>query len=178
MKGVYYTTTYVLPIIEYASLIWFDRKQGTRDMLERIQRRFTRTILGIPPNPAATNYKDYPTRLKILEMETLAQRREISRSVFGLKVARGLIRSNELSQLLVPSPVLRFTREHRPYIVKVVRSAAYYRRPMVQIADTLNFYSNKVSLEKSIESVRNQLKKRFRERREVGCIVEEEFAVQ
>lgn len=178
-KDVYKTiySSYVLPIVEYCGLVWFNRSVGMRDTIERIQRTFTRMILGIPADPRAAIYIGYDERLKRLNMDSLGKRRDIARIAFGSKVARGIINSRFLKAQLVEAPQLRVTRHHRPYVVAANRSLLYHRRPMIAVAEAMNYYSDKIDLTKSILTIKNAMKKRFAERRDAEVPMEGEQAV-
>jgi hypothetical protein len=60
--------TYVRPIVEYASPIWSPHTQKDTDLLENVQRRFTKSISKL-------HYLPYTARLSSLNIPTLACRR-------------------------------------------------------------------------------------------------------
>ena len=60
--------TYVLPIAEYATLIWNPTELGLCEKLERVQRRFTQYLVG-------REKPSYADRLQIHKAPTLKVRR-------------------------------------------------------------------------------------------------------
>ena len=60
--------TYVRPIVEYASPIWSPHTQKDTNLLENVQRRFTKSISKL-------HYLPYTARLSSLNIPTLACRR-------------------------------------------------------------------------------------------------------
>ena len=65
--------TYVRPIVEYASQVWSPYIQKDIDLLENVQRRFTKSIPKL-------HYLPYTTRLTILHIPSLfCQRNKIDR---------------------------------------------------------------------------------------------------
>ena len=66
MLDIYHT--YILPHIDYGISVWYPHLQRDIDMLESIQRRFTKMITGM-------NGLTYEERLTVLELPTLEDRR-------------------------------------------------------------------------------------------------------
>ena len=55
---------YVRPTLEYAVAVWSPASVATRDLIERVQRRYTKRIRGYPD-------MSYSKRLEMLQLESL-----------------------------------------------------------------------------------------------------------
>ena len=75
--------TYVLPILDYCSSVYNPCKISDINLIERIQRRFTKNILR--------NDMCYEDRLKHLNLKTLEKRRLISDILLTYKILHGHI---------------------------------------------------------------------------------------
>ena len=64
-------TTYVRPILEYASQVWSPHYICDIDLIESVQRRFTKRLLGC-------RNANYPSRLSVLNLKSLEYRRTAS----------------------------------------------------------------------------------------------------
>ncbi len=62
---------YVMPIVEYCSPVWNPTLLKNVDLLENVQRYFTRRLFARCHMPPVS----YPERLKILDMKSLQERR-------------------------------------------------------------------------------------------------------
>ena len=85
--------TLLIPILEYASIIWSPHKQHLINLIESVQRNFTRRfsefqeideITGLP-----TCNTDYHQRLKTLKIYSLQRRRERYMILFLYKIIIG-----------------------------------------------------------------------------------------
>ena len=79
-------SVYVRPLLEYCSSVWNPHHRHLIDRLERVQRRFTRTIPSVSRLP-------YLTRLNILGLKSLEHRRLIADLCLCYKILNGLIDS-------------------------------------------------------------------------------------
>ena len=77
-------TTYVRPLLEYASPVWFPSTKGAISKTELVQRRFTKRILGL------SSYC-YEARLALLELESLETRRIKADLVYVYKIVFNLV---------------------------------------------------------------------------------------
>ena len=77
-------TTYVRPVLEYASSIWSPSYLYLIDKLERVQRRFTKRIPGL-------DQMSYTERLAALGMDSLEIRRLRADLILAYKIIFGLI---------------------------------------------------------------------------------------
>lgn len=75
---------YVRPIVEYASPVWSPFLRGDIDRLERVQRKFTKSLPGFRD-------KSYETRLKMLKLDSLELRRAKADLAFTYCLLHGLL---------------------------------------------------------------------------------------
>lgn len=163
LKMIY--TSYIMPIIEYCAIVWDPLKVGTGKTLETIQRRYTRIMMRIKPDPRRNNYKTYDERIVHLDIDTLAERRKRARIIFLAKLAKGEIKCSELFNEITPAVQLRVTRHHLPYTLEVARSLAYYRQPIIACMQEYNERSRLLTAADSINTIRNKLKKQTADQR-------------
>ena len=72
-------TTYVRPLLEYASQVWNPAAAGLIDKLESVQRQYTKRI-------PACSHLQYAERLKFLKLDTLELRRLKADLIFAYKI--------------------------------------------------------------------------------------------
>ena len=77
-------TTYVRPILEYASPVWNPTEKGLTLALERVQRRFTKRI-------PLLRHLSYPMRLESLKLATLEHRRRIIDLCTLFRITKGFL---------------------------------------------------------------------------------------
>ena len=73
----------MLPILDYAVCAWNPWHRKDKDLLESVQRRFTKMIKGI-------SHLEYEERLKSLNLPTLEKRRTYLDLVQAFRLYRGL----------------------------------------------------------------------------------------
>ena len=76
--------SYGRPILEYGVQLWSPPDMGSSDLLERVQRRFTRRIAGL-------GRLSYTDRLKRLSLPSLKSRRSFLIACFVYKLVHNLI---------------------------------------------------------------------------------------
>ena len=96
--------TYVRPILEYCSAVWNPHHRYLIDRVEKIQKRFTKSI------PSLSKYP-YMERLKHLKLMTLERRRLLADLALCYKLLNGLVDSPFLRHLL-PIQEYASTRGH------------------------------------------------------------------
>jgi hypothetical protein len=95
---IYLYKTLTLPILEYASTVWNPYKQKDIVLLEKIQKRFTKSILF----NSNLNYNDRCERLSLVE---LATKRNINDTIFLYKLLNNRIDSpNLLAHITINNP--------------------------------------------------------------------------
>ena len=81
---VFIITSYIRPIVESATQVWNPHHFHNIDIIENVQRRFTKFLPGLFNVP-------YLTRLQILNLKFLEERRIINDIIFNLKIIRHLV---------------------------------------------------------------------------------------
>ena len=76
--------SYVHPILEYGEQLWLPTDVGSSDLLERVQRRFTKRIARLGP-------LSYTDRLQRLSLSSLKSRRTFLIACFVCKLVHNLI---------------------------------------------------------------------------------------
>ncbi len=79
--------TYVRPIVEYCSCVWSPHYIKDIDLIERIQRRFTRSIPGY-------KFLSYASRLERIGLESLELRRVTADCIFVYKTLHHIVDNN------------------------------------------------------------------------------------
>lgn len=118
--------TFMLPIIEYGSIIWERQTVALTNYIESIQQRFTRIVLHIPPN-----YMCYELRLKRLGLIKLSHRRIIAKIKFFKQIALGQAHCPDSDRLLPLNPSLRVTRHQHIYTTPVARPEYVENSPSI-----------------------------------------------
>ncbi len=86
-------TTFVRPRLEYATQVWSSHYLKDIDLIEGVQRRFTKRLPGM-------NELSYPQRLLALNMQSLELRRLIFDMVYTYKILHGLV-DIDLTELFI-----------------------------------------------------------------------------
>ena len=81
---VFIFTTYIRPIVESATQVWNPHHIQNIDIIENVQRRFTKFLPGLFNVP-------YLTRLQTLNLKSLEERRIINDIIFIFKIIRHLV---------------------------------------------------------------------------------------
>ena len=81
---VFMYKTYILPKIEYASSVWSPYYKKDVDLIEKVQKKFTKFIPNLFESP-------YMERLNILKMITLEERRIYLDIILMYKIVHGLV---------------------------------------------------------------------------------------
>jgi ribonuclease P/MRP protein subunit RPP40 len=98
--------SYVRPLLEYASVSWSPYHTKDIELLESVQRKFTKRLLV-----AHGTRVSYPERLKLLNLESLELRRLRCDLIYTYKLLFGLI-STDASDFFTLSSNGHYTRGH------------------------------------------------------------------
>ncbi len=90
---VFLYKTYVRPILEYSSVVWSPHHKFEIDLVKRVQRSFTKTLLP---------YVDYDNRLAELNLESLFIRRIKFDLIFVCKMLHNLVNLDANVYFLFP----------------------------------------------------------------------------
>ena len=96
-------TTYIRPLVEYASPVWSPSYIHLINEIESVQRAFTKRLPGL-------KQLTYSERLSYLKLKSLEHRRLISDLILCFKIVRGFS-SVDILDLFIPSRIL-FLRGH------------------------------------------------------------------
>ena len=146
--------------LEYGSIIWNPSYQVHSDRIERIQKSFTRLAL-VRYGFAFNELPSYSIRCKLLGLETLSNRRQISSIAFIHDILSGKISCSDLLGLLnfnVPSRSLRFN----PLLLVPFHSTNYgQNEPVTRSIVFFNKFSNQFDFHLSREAFLNIIKLAF-----------------
>lgn len=128
---LYYT--YVRSALEYCSPVWNPIYNNSINILERIQRRFTRTIYRKFHYPHELSYIMRNIRLDMLSLE---DRRMVTDEIVLYKIVTGRMRTELLASLHFNQPI-RFTRQTvnapNTFYLPFVTSNLEYHSPILRI---------------------------------------------
>ena len=143
--------SYVRPQLEYASIVWDPFTQKNVNMLEMVQRRSARWVLGRFHNTSSvTNMLDQ------LEWRNLQQRRADIRLTMLYKLRNGLLNIDP-SQYLIPATSLAASASPHRYIYPATRTLihrnSFYPRTILQ----WNTLPTEVALANTVDAFRCQV---------------------
>jgi hypothetical protein len=119
--------SYVRPTLEYATQVWSPSASAVSELIERVQRRYTKRIKGFENLP-------YVQRLEKLKLDSLAHRRFYHDVLLAYKCLYGYIASRpsslglQVSQASTRRGGLRF--DHRKPKTSVIAAGFSYRVPI------------------------------------------------
>jgi hypothetical protein len=121
-------TTYVRPQLEYATPVWSPHLKQDIDLIEAVQRTFTRKLFYICVLPPTT----YNERLRLLGLQRLELRRLHCDLLFMFKLTHGIIDCHLLKRAITHAPPSGL-RGHRykllvPSAKKLVLSSHFINR--------------------------------------------------
>lgn len=128
-KILYYT--YVRSCLEYGSSVWNPHYEIYVKLIERVQRRFTRTIYRKFSYPSEKHYEMRYARLELISLEN---RRKITDELALYKIYRGIIKT-ELINVIQHNRPLRITRynTNNIFYLPFVNSNVEYYGPMQRL---------------------------------------------
>lgn len=153
----------VLPVIEYASTVWMSPMAPEMKLLEQIQRKFTRMILKIPPNPSLPNYMNYNTRLTKLNLLSIDQRLKISQLIMAKKLKLNPERVPSLNDYINLNLSNRNLRTKCTFELKKATTNFALRQPMSALQSTYNTYQHLINEVEAHSTTRAKLKNYFNE---------------
>lgn len=141
-------TTFVRPKLEYASQIWNPCLKQDIDLLESVQRQFTKRIPSLSNTP-------YLERLKILELDSLEMRRLKADLCYVYKLFHGLVNSDFNQFFKLKSSV---TRGHPLTLIKPKFRRDILRHSFaVRVIDPWNFLPATVVASSKLTSFQTML---------------------
>ena len=123
--------------VEYASPVWNPYQASLVNKVEKVQRRFTRFIFrkfNIP-------YALYEMRCKILDLDSLALRRDVADGVMLYKLYNGIVDCRLTHDICVRRTVCGIANMRFFALKKYTLNAAYYS-PLPRMMRVFNEYVN------------------------------------
>lgn len=151
------TNSYIIPIIDYCSLIW---NQGSRlEHLERVIRQATRFALCSAHRPYQRNYIDFDDRRMRLKVMTFEERRKISAILTVLKILRGELNTQLAEKIVAYHNNVRMEARY-PAIFQIPRITNHIT-PLYQAMNYANSFRHLIRDEDSIAAIKKKLKDNF-----------------
>lgn len=145
--------TYVRSILEYGSQIWNPFYHIHTSVVENVQRKFTRIICYKFHLPRGT----YESRLNLLNMHSLANRRLFSDELLLYKIISGRSNTN-LSSELTPYTPARLTRNAPYFYLRAVNTNVEMFSLVLRLKTQHNDYFNDIDLNnRSISAVKRAI---------------------
>lgn len=158
------TSIYILPIIEYASLVWDQHRIGINSDLENVLHKMSRNALNLPYDVRNENYMDFNSRMNLINMLTTKERRIISSILFVLKIQRGELQS-DLIQIINASQSHNTHHTRRPNLFEINQRILPSKSPMYIAMTNCNEFKHTFNVTDSIEVIKTKLKKYFLDQR-------------
>lgn len=151
--------TFVVPIIEYASVIWSPKYMNDTIRIESVQKQFLIFALRKLGWNDGFRLPSYKNRLLFFHMNTLEERRFINQIIFIISLIYGKISSSELLNMLnfrIPNSITRNNNLLNTYIAK-------YDHPFENMKKKFNEYANLFDFNQSIHLIKTNLKNHFKQ---------------
>lgn len=153
-------TIYVLPIVEYASVVWTKDGSTLERTLESILHKATRAQLNSPYRPDEVGYINFEERCNRLNMLTFNARRKIATIVFAIGIFQGRITSDLQQRMIAYRTADRITRV--PLLFNIGLRSLCKNSPLYRMMKLLNEFRVIISLEDQPSAIKNKLKIYFR----------------
>lgn len=147
---------YIIPIIEYGSIIWWQKRLGLDKRLEKILHKTTRLVLSTSFRPNQPNYVTFDERLRRLNLITLVECREITSAIFMIKLFKGELAST-MTDRLENMRHRNLANTRNPLLFDLPRNVPV-RSPLFIGLNQVNQLRNVFSLEESVDAIRKKLK--------------------
>ncbi len=108
--------TYIRPILEYNSILWSPNLVYLIDLIESVQRKFTKRIPSLSMLP-------YSSRITRLNLQTLELRRLHFDLTNYFKILNGMSSLNPSDYFLIYNPIIS-TRSAVPSLLKPLRASS------------------------------------------------------
>ena len=147
-------TTYVRPILEYASSVWNPHLDMNIDDIESVQRYFTKRACYRCRIP----FKTYSERLEKLNMQTLEYRRLMTDIIMTFKITHNLL-DVDSTDFFTPQITPYNTRSHR-YQLKIPLKSTFSEKSFFanRITTTWNKLPQSMFFPDTLASFKNKLK--------------------
>lgn len=152
-------STFVRPILEYASQVWSPYHNTHSLRIESVQRRFIRFALRGLPWVDSFNLPPYEDRLKLINLQSLQKRREIADILFGHQLLAGNIDCPALLEIISLNANSRNLRSVPLFRLNFHRTNYGNNEPMTRILrlanghNSFDFHCSKLALRNSLMSI-------------------------
>lgn len=126
---------------------------GDSGLIEHTQRKFTRLILNVPPDPRSERYLNYHQRLKLLGLMRLEDRKYLLRILYITKLIKKPENIPSINNYVVRNPTMRDLRSTRSFMIANYTSALAERCPMRAMQGVYNEKQHLFSTSASLISV-------------------------
>lgn len=147
--------TYIIPVLEYASIIWRRGTVTQNKALEAPLRMSTRWALRLPFLPTQPGYKTYSYRLDTLHLLSMQDRFIMSQISFTKKCLRGEYRSN-IADTIQNELIVRERITRHPNIFNI--GTQHIGGPIRMLLMTCNAYRLVFNVEESVDLTKKKLK--------------------
>ena len=143
--------TYIRPILEYNSILWSPNLVYLINLIESVQRKFTKRITSLSSLP-------YSSRLNILNLQSLELRRLLIDLTNYFKILNGMSPLTHTDYFLIYNPITT-TRSISPSLLKPlhassnISSSFFYRS-----VDAWNYLPSTIKLSTSLQSFKSAIK--------------------
>lgn len=151
----------VLPFLEYCCIVWITDQLGETKLLESVQRKATRMALVIPPDPRHPTYRQYPERLRMLNLITIEQRKTMHRLIFVEKLFRDPNAIPSLNDHIFRNSIGRSFRNVRTFTLPMTTLSVANRNPTIIMQNCYNMLHNIFTQTDSIANVKTKIKRHF-----------------
>lgn len=156
---------YLMPILEYCSILWQPISKTMDSKLERSQRFATRIALHSPYRTDHPMYLSYDQRLCTLDMLTFAERRSIAIVILTKKITYDYLECTLQTQLRNCLNLRTITRSPQRFIVP----GRLHDGPLKTMMTTTNYFSKITNIETdSFAQIKAKLRKEFLHRRTIA----------
>lgn len=151
----------ILPIIEYGTIVWSTDTIVDLGLIEHAQRKFTRLILNVPPDPRCNRYLDYQQRLKKLERLQLKDRKNLLRILYITKLINTPENVPSLNNYIARNPTIRNLRKTRSFMLPKYSTALAERCPMTSMQRVFNEHQHLFAISDSIVIIKLKIKQHY-----------------
>lgn len=148
--------TYVLPIIEYGIIVWFPKQLYLISKIESVQKQFLLYALRSLKWNDKFNLPSYRSRLLLLQMNTIEDRRKISQIMFIFNILMGAVVSPKLLSNMSIKVPQRQTRSNK-FLNENLCDTPYNNAKKM-----LNVYSELIDFNLTAKTIKNNLKMKFK----------------
>ena len=151
----------IRPLMEYCAVAWAPSTKTQMDKIESVQRQFLLFALKNLGWRHAYELPSYESRLKLLNMDSLQNRRIVSCSIFMYKLMNQVINVPSLSNQLVYNESIYQTRNRHTFVQPPHSTNYGMNEPLTRLVKLYNLYevdflaSNSVNMLKT--RIRNKL---------------------